>query len=159
MLRCNWFRKIGRIRLNLCWNQQYFTSFIHFGNAFFFCKKKKASTFHFMLTLWLFDYNVKNSFFYKMDETQWQRFLSNALIFFKDFDTGKLKKTACVTFELRVYKKMLSTNPKIVGHLFVFPSWRLSPFSLPIRLGPIHKRSKSKEAPTLKCRLCWNCFS
>jgi hypothetical protein len=89
-----------------------------------------------------------------MDETQGQRFLSIALIFFMDFEPGQLKKTACVTFELHVYKKMLSTNTKIVGHLFGFPSWRLSPFSLPIRLGPIHKRSKSKEAPTLKCRLC-----
>ncbi len=90
-----------------------------------------------------------------MDETQWQRFLSNAITFFQArFEPGLLKKLPASPLSYALIKKMLSTNTKIVGHLFVFPSWRLSPFSLPIRLGPIPKRSKSKEAPTLKCRLC-----
>jgi hypothetical protein len=50
---------------------------------------------------------MPKTIFNKMDETQWQRFLSNALIFFKDFEPGQLKKTACVTFELRFHKNAL----------------------------------------------------
>jgi hypothetical protein len=89
---------------------------------------------------------MTKTIFNKMDETQWAAISFQCFNIFKDFEPGLLKKTACVTFELRVYKKKCSPPiPRLWAICLSFPLGGCHPFLYPLGLVPSIKGVNLKK--------------
>jgi hypothetical protein len=77
---------------------------------------------------------MPKTIFNKMDETQWQRFLSSALIFFKDFEPGQLKKLPASPLSYAFIKKCSPPIPRLWAICLSFPLGGCHPFLYPLGL-------------------------